>query len=194
MKRLGAFATILALTLTGCVLTSGQFLVTYQLDSPLNLTTFGGTVGTDIDLNTNSTYKDHKGDLKDLADVALLGQFTNTGGSAITMEVWMTPDITAYTTDAQVTGGGVRVWGPLHLAQNQTLKIGWDESAKLFAGGKQALLDQIKGDGQFSMYAIVSSTSAPNAPGGTAPARASGVTINLRIDGGALVAVIEAGK
>jgi len=145
------------LVVAGCVLTSGQIRISFDLDD-FSTTTDTGLAAQTIDLNTESEYKDNKDKLKDLSDLAVLGEITNNLGSPINVEIWMTPTITNYTTAAEVTNSGsgaVRVWGPFNLAGNATKKIGWDDSAKLFsAAGKKLLLDEAKGDGQFQLYAI----------------------------------------
>ena len=165
---------------SGCWLISGQFTVSSDLDTPLNVAGPGNLVSQQIDLNTESTYKDHKSDLKDLVDCALLGTFRNNSGTAISLEVWLTPGLTSYTTETALNADGtrVRVWGPLSLAGNQSKKIGWDESAALFSkAGKQALVTEVKGDGSFTLYA-----------------KGTGVAYNFTLLNGVAVVVVDAGK
>ena len=67
----------------------------------------------------------------------------------------MTADETSYTTDAEVKANGTKLWGPFAIGAGQTATIGWDESAKLFTGtGKAALLEEVKGDGIFTLYFV----------------------------------------
>ena len=179
--RLASCITALAgLMATGCMLISGQFLVTFNFADhgydPLTVTSPAALVGVQVDLNTITQYKDHKSELKSVADLALVGTFTNLNATATDIEVWMvgTPS-GLLTTDAAVRSAGTRVWGPLHLDASGSRKVGWDDSAKLF-GGRQALIDQIRGDGQFDLYAIGSGA------------------YSFRLDKGALIAVIDAGK
>lgn len=167
-----------ALLAAGCILVSGQFIVSYDLPTPLTISQTA-VEHADIDLNTESTYKDHKSDLKGLSDVAILGEFTNTGGTPVKVELWMTPDLTAWQDAAEVAidPTAVKVWGPLPLGVGETKKIGWDQSAGLFKTGKAALLGQIKGDGIFTLYALGASGS-----------------YTFLVNHGVLVAVIDAGK
>jgi hypothetical protein len=153
-KRLFAALALLVAT-AGCVLVSGQFIVnfdlgTFDVTSPTNL------VSKDVDLNTISDYADHKDNLKGLGDLAILGTITNNGTEEVNVEVWMTPDQTSFTTETEVhTNGGVRLWGPFHLAPGETKKVDWDTSAGLFdALGKVTLIGEIKGDGIFTVYAL----------------------------------------
>ena len=44
------------------------------------------------------------------------------------------------------------------MAGNSTEKVGWDRSASLFVG-RQALIDEVKGDGHFRLYVVVDSGS-----------------------------------
>jgi hypothetical protein len=173
-------SALLALVSAGCMLISGQFVVTYGFADhgldPLTVASPTTLAGVPVDLNTIGTYKDHKSDLKDVVDLALVGKLTNTAGSTSDIEVWMVANpTTVYTTDAAVRGAGQRVWGPITLAAGASRQIGWNDSAKLFVGRK-ALVGEIKGDGRFDLYALAS--------GGYA----------FRLDKGALIAVIAAGK
>ena len=170
-------ALLLAIAAPGCVLVSGQFLIDFNLDN------FGATTETtvtreNVDLTTKSDYQDHKSELKGLADVAVLGKVTNTGASDIGIEVWMTGAPTNYSTAGQVTANATKLWGPFNLASGASKQVGWDESAKLFSTtGKALLLNEIKGDGQFTIYAI-----------------ANAGTYSFKVDNGVLALVIDFGK
>jgi hypothetical protein len=168
-----------ALLATGCFLISGQFIVAYDFQD-VHVTSATGIEGVVVDLNTVKDYSDHKDDLRGLSDIAILGDFTNNGGSDIDVEVWMVDNAGPLITDAStVRADGVKVWGPFHLGAGATRKITWDESAALFAAGKKPLLDQIKGDGVFTLYAL--------GPAGTS-------VYDFSVANGKLIAVIDAGK
>lgn len=169
-----------ALTASGCWLISGQFVVSKNLPDPLTVGGVTFLVFAPIDLTTEGDYNDRKNDLKGLVDCALLGTFTNTGGNPLSVEVWLTPAPTTYTSETQLNADNtrVKVWGPFKLATGASRKIGWDESAALFTkAGKAALLSEVKGDGKFTLYA----------KGATAP-------YAFRVDKGVAVVVIDAGK
>ena len=157
MKSLRYALLVLPLLASGCILVSGQFLVnfdlgTIQVNSPTDV------VGRDVDLNDIGDYNDHKDELKGLADVAVLGMITNQGTEAIDVDIWMTPDFTSFTDAASVQGTGVRLWGPLHLDPGESRRVDWDTSAGLFDPlGKTTLLGEVKGDGQFTVYALARS-------------------------------------
>jgi hypothetical protein len=168
------------LTASGCWLTSGQFTVSSDLVDPLTVTSPTNLFSAQVDLNTDSDYNDHKEDLKDLVDCALLGTFQNNIGTAITLEVWMTRGLTSYTTETQLNADNtkVKLWGPFGLAGNESKKVGWDESAALFSkAGKQALIDEALGDGSFTLYA-----------------KGTGGIYNFTLHHGVAVVVIDAGK
>jgi len=165
------------LVLAGCFLTTGQVNVDVELDdttvtSPTNIE------AEQIDLNTNTDYAEHKEDLEGLADLALLGTVTNNGSSVIGIEAFITPEETTYSTEAQVRANGIKVWGPFDVAAGQTVTIGWDESAQLFTseGRWGALLEEIKGDGIFTLYLV-----------GTAG------TYSFEVNDGVLVLTLDAG-
>ena len=168
------------LTASGCWLVSGQFTVSSDLPDPLNVTSPTSLFSAQIDLNEEQDYRDHKEDLKDLVDCALLGTFRNNTATAITLEVWMTRGLTSHSTETELEddAGRVQLWGSLALAGNESKQIGWDESAALFSKtGKQALLEETLGDGSFTLYA-----------------KGTGGVYNFTLEQGVAVVVIDAGK
>jgi hypothetical protein len=147
-------ALAIALAAPGCVLVSGQFLIDFELDD-FTATTESAVTREDVDLTTEEDYNDHKEDLQSLSDVAVLGTVINTGSSAINVEVWMTAASTAYTTANEVEANATKLCGPFQVPGNSSKTVGWDESAALFTNtGKALLIQEIKGDGQFTVYAI----------------------------------------
>jgi hypothetical protein len=130
-----------------------------------------------VDLTGISTYKDHKKELKDVADLALVGQIQNLDvAQPVTVEVWMVASGgTLLTTDTAIRAAGKRVWGPLTIPAGGTTKIGWNDSAKLFVG-RQLLVNEIKGDGQFDLYVLGNNG------------------YHFQVTKAALIAVIAAGK
>lgn len=170
-------ALLLGLATPGCVLTSGQFLVNFNLDN-FDVSTSTTVTTENVDLTTESAYQDHKNDLKGLSDIAVLGKITNTGTTDIGVEVWMTAGATAYTTPTEVTTNATKLWGPFNVKAGETKQVDWDESAKLFSTtGKALVLGEIKGDGKFTIYAI-----------------ANVGTYSFKVDNGVLALVIDAGK
>jgi hypothetical protein len=147
-------ALAIALATPGCVLTSGQFLIDFELDD-FTATTENTVTRQDVDLTTEEDYNDHKDDLESLSDVAVLGTLINNGAAPINVEVWMTAAPNTYTTSTEVTDNATRLWGPFQVPANSSKTVGWDESADLFKlAGKELLIQEIKGDGQFTIYAI----------------------------------------
>jgi hypothetical protein len=154
MKILRAAPLLLALAIPGCILISGQVLVTYDLPditvpSPLAL------VPIQVDLNTVSDYNDHKSNLKGVADEALVGLIKNDKAAPLSVQVWITPEETSYLSAAQVTANGTLVWGPLNLAAGELRRVDWDASAALITqAGRAALEREVKGDGKFTVYVV----------------------------------------
>jgi len=178
--RIAIPAAVLALAAAGCILVSGQFLLNFNLDD-WTASTASTVTRADIDLTTNSDYKDHKDDLKSIADIAVLGKITNNGSETIGVEVYMTPsNATVYTTADDVKNYATRIWGTLKVepGASKAVTIGWDESAKLFSTtGKTLLLDEAKGDGQFTLYLIGDTT-----------------TYDIDVENGVLAIVLEFAK
>jgi len=168
----------LGLLCAGCILTSGQIQINFDLPNFTGSTTTG-IAGTTIDLNTEKEYKDNKDKLKDLTDLAVLGKFTNNSATPVNVEVWMTPAPTSYITAAGLAGDAtkIKVWGPFSVAGSATKTIDWNASAQLFTvAGKAALLNEAKGDGNFTLYAV-----------------GSAGTYDFSVVDGALVLVIDVG-
>ncbi len=158
MRVLIPSLALAALTATGCFVTSGQVLVKFDLPNPVHVTNTSLVNGIYVDLNKISAYKDHKDNIKNLTDIALLGTVTNNSGIPVDAEVWMVDGSSLTLTADQVRAQGVRVWGPFHMDAStgtpNPIQIGWDQSSALFGAGKAPLLAQVKGDGQFSLYVI----------------------------------------
>jgi len=174
---------LVALAASGCFILSGSYLVSVELPDPILIDSASTILGAQVDLTENSTYRDHKGDLKDVSDCAVLGTFSHVAGGAVDVEVWMTPDPTNHTTAAELAADAsrIKVWGPFHLdaaGPGAARTIAWDEASRLFTvAGKAALVSQVKGDGQFTLYAV----------GASAP-------YDFKIEKGVFLAVVDAGK
>ena len=183
MKRYGwvILALGLGLTTPGCILTSGQVQILFDLLN-FSASSSAGIDGATINLNDRKEYQDNKAKLQTLSDVAVLGKFKNNSATAaVNVEVWITPAPTAYTTTAQLTADAtkIKMWGPFSVAAGATKQIDWDQSAALFsAAGKAALLAEAKGDGNFSIYAVAASGAT---------------TYDFTVTNGELVLVIDVG-
>ena len=181
LRLLLPVTALVAAMASGCMLVSGQFIVPFEFAEvgadPLTVTSSSTLSNVRVDLNTISEYNDHKENLKDIVDMALLGKLTNLdSGASVTMEVWMVANPTAtYTTDAAVRSNGVKVWGPLTVPASGVANIGWDQSAALFVG-RDKLITEVKGDGVFDLYAVGNNG------------------YNFRVDKGVLMLVVAAGK
>jgi len=153
MKALRFAALLLPVALAGCLFSTGQFNIDVDL-ADMNVS--GGQAHREyVDLNDNSDYVDHKDDLAGLADLAVIGTATNNTGSPLEFEVWITPNNTAHGTAAAVRTSGTRLWGPFDLAGGESHRVTWDESAALFtAVGKNIVINEMMGDGEFTLYVI----------------------------------------
>jgi hypothetical protein len=146
----------LGLLCAGCILTSGQIQINFDLPN-FSATSPTALNSTTIDLNTEKEYKDNKDKLKDLSDLAVLGKFTNNSATPVNVEVWMTTTPSAYTdvTLMKADPTAVKLWGPFSVAGSATKVIDWNASSQLFSvAGKAALLNEAKGDGNFTLYAV----------------------------------------
>lgn len=168
MRHLRMLALVLPLTLCGCLLTTGQIAIDFDLGT-INVTDPDNLIAEQVDLNTIEDYVDHKDDISGVSDLALLGEITNnlgslskTGGKTVQggdptlfVEAYITPTTTTYDTDAEVRANATKLWGPLLVPPGATVNIDWDDSAALFSfDGKGVLINEIKGDGVFTIYLL----------------------------------------
>jgi hypothetical protein len=169
-----------ALGVTGCVLTSAQVLAHFPLPNPFTITSADDFEVIPVDLGTVSAYKEHKDKLKDVVDFALIGNFKNVSGPGGGVEVYISAAGPVYDSAAAIRAGATKLWGPGEIGKTGSVRtIGWDDSAALFsAAGKAVLLREVKGDGQFTLYAI-----------GTP----QGVSNEIKVEKGFLILVISAG-
>jgi len=175
---LGVVAVV-ALGATGCFITSAQILAHFALPDPFTINGADGYERVYVDLNTVSDYKDNKDKLKTISDLAIIGKFTNTNGPGGGVVVYITPGNTDLTTPAAIVAGATKLWGPGTIGATGSVRtIGWNDSAALFtAAGKKILIQEAKGDGEFTLYTIGS----------------PGTSNVIRVDKGFLVLVIGAG-
>ena len=169
-------ALLIAFAAPGCILTSGQILIDFDLGT-IDVTSPTGLVGEQIDLNTNDDYEEHKDKLKNIVDFAVLGTINNTGGTDLLPEVWITADLTPYTDETTVKANGIKLWGGILVPAGGSAAVDWNTSAALFtAAGKAMVLNEAKGDGNFTLYVM----------------GASG-TYQFNVTNGVLALVIDAG-
>jgi len=151
-KRSGWLTVLPLLVAAGCIVTSGQILVTADLGD--FVVTPATVERINVDLNDISDYTDNKEKLKDLADIAVLGEVTNTGSDPIDVVAYMTREPTTFTTASQVMASGLQIWGPFRVAAGATVRIDWNASAALIGTNKNVLIEEVKGDGRFTGYVL----------------------------------------
>ena len=142
----------------GCFLLSGQFVINFDLPTPYTVTTTATLASIDVDLNTIRDYADHKNQLKSIDDLAVVGSFRNNAANSTTVYCWIVPSGAANLSLSQLQAQGVVLWGPLTLAGLETKKVDWNASAALFKG-RQALINEVKGDGHFALYVTETGSS-----------------------------------
>jgi hypothetical protein len=170
-------ALALMLAAAGCILISGQFLIDFELPN-FQAQTSSNIVAEHVDLNDNEDYNDHKEELQGIVDIAVLGSVKNNGGEAVGVEVWMTAGDTDYPTTTEISNNATKLWGPFVVLPGATKTVDWNDSAALFTpAGKALLLGEVKGDGEFTIYAIGNTT-----------------TYNINVDNGVLALVLDYAK
>lgn len=155
-----ASLAVAAVGASGCVLTSAQILASFDLPNPFTINAATNAFERVlVDLSTIEDYADNKDKLKDVRDFAVLGKFTNEAGPAGSVEVWITAGNTNYATPGEVTSSATKLWGPLTVGAagtaGATVQMNWNDSAALFtSAGKTLLINEAKGDGEFTLYVM----------------------------------------
>lgn len=176
MKQIHLFSLLALVALSAsCILVSGQFVVDFAIeDQTVDVSSVYREV---IDLNEEDVYADHRDDIETISDLALIGRVENTGQTVIDVVAYITKDVTSYTTDTEVKQNAIRVWGAFKVNPGATETVGWDASAALFSTlGKEVLIDEVKGDGVFTIYIV-----------------ASQGTYQFNVTNGSFVVVLDAG-
>ena len=183
-QLLGLGVGLVALAASGCIIVSAQILTHFALPNPFtidsSLIDHSERVPVDLSVDPGKDYTDNKDKLKNLTDVAILGKFTNVNGPAGGVLVYITPDLVGPPGGApSIPSNAVLLWGPGKIGPTGSVRtIGWDESAALFKpAGKALLLSEVKGDGQFTLYAT-----------------GSAATFDIRVDDGVVALLLDAGK
>ena len=154
---------------SGCGLTSSQRVLVAAPSSTVEMFDAGVvTTFMTFDLSTVPEWRDHRANLSAVSEMTLLGYFFNPGGPlfpvpATDVEIWFWPGARA--PQPQLTPGTL-VWGPLHLEENETHQVDWNDGARRFTAAREELRRSILGDGQFLL--VVSSVLPPATPGGAA--------------------------
>jgi hypothetical protein len=188
MRKKSMLLLALAPLAAGCILTSGQITINFELEpNPITVTNLVPVIPVDVNLNDIGDYNDHKDKLKDIADVALLGEIVNNGANAIQVEVWVSRDpgdLGALPSADTVRNSPLAtlLWGPFELAGAATTRIDWDASADLIHdAGLQVVLDEVRGDtsdGDFVVYVL---------------GPAGGGTFTFSVHDGFIVVTLDAG-
>lgn len=135
------------LVLAGCIV-SGQFVIVIpwggepSIDKPL--------YSKHIDLTGNSTWKDHKDDIKNIVDVKFKVVIQNTGGVRDTGAVYVSDSL--YMTTEDVLAHATRILHGITVAPGETRTIGFDESVT-YRENLAAFLSLVE-TGDFYLYGI----------------------------------------
>jgi hypothetical protein len=181
---------LVAVLATGCIITSAQILAHFDLDNPVHIDASDSyeRVAVDLAVDVGSDYTDNKDKLEGLTDLAILGTFVNStpGTPAGQVTCYITAGNTTYANGGEVLSASdaVVLWGPASIGAegtpDGTVTLDWDASAALFnTVGKQVLIDEAKGDGQFTLYFVGTSFT-----GG----------YDIEIQDGKVVLVLDAGQ
>ena len=151
---LPALAVGAALLAAGCII-SGQFVITFALNKTINSTDTQMDY-VFVDLDSNSTWKDHQDDIQGIVDVKFEAQFTNNRGEQTTGEVYISAGDEKYATVEDVKANATRILSGIILPGNQPVpapvSITFSESAQ-YIENLSTVLDLLE-SGKFYIYGI----------------------------------------
>ncbi|MBU1937348.1 hypothetical protein KKG05_08105 [bacterium] len=143
-----------ALTFLGCGLISGVFTIDHEFDE---IQSSSDGVHLDIwdkvfvDLNDNSTYKDHKDKLKGIESACLSTTVKNNLNQNVSGEVWISYD-EFDSKSALIAGGGQRIFHGIALGPNEERRITCADMADILDDGGLDVLEDAIEVGQFWVY------------------------------------------
>jgi len=155
MKRnlLIALALLIPVVIAGCIL-SGTMVFHFNLTG--GWISNGSLQTRHVDLSENSDFNDNKDKLKSIDAIVIVGDVINLGSEDLTAQVYISDN--QYTTPAQVEANATRIFVSPSVPANDTLHLDWTDGLSHMEN-LSAIEDQVKGDGQFYVYAISSSAT-----------------------------------
>lgn len=136
---------------SGCGLTSKQVVL---VAAPTRVTEiFGGGIGITVlefDLTTVPEWSKHRGKIKRVDDLSLMGVFSDptdgpfTPAAALDVVLALSPTLT-------LSGLETNIWTGPHLVPGETRRVAWDEGARNLLPEAVELRQELAGDGQFTI-------------------------------------------
>jgi hypothetical protein len=154
MKKVILAAILIPLIIAGCIVNG---TVVYIFDLAGEWIPNGAMQSRYVNLSDNSDFQDNKDKLKSVDSVVLVGDIINMGNQALSADVYISDY--SYTTPAQVIENGTQIFSSPTIGANDTLHINWKDGLS-YITNLNSIEKEIKGDGQFYVYAISSSGSA----------------------------------
>ena len=149
---MAALTVAVGLVAAGCIL-SGEFI--FVVDGEGTIASTSSAPGKlHIDLSTNSTWQDHKDDIKSIVDVKFECKFTNNQPDSAYGELYVSKN--EYTTLEDIENNATLVFSGLGLAGNESREVSFSESSNYISH-----LDTVLGlleDGEFYLYGISNSS------------------------------------
>ncbi len=142
------------LTLAGCILSSGTFVVTYHIDAVQP--TLGHMVPIHVDLTQISDYQKHKDKIESVDAISLVGEIANRYGNDAGTQIWVSDG--NYDNEDSVRANGSLIFETPVIAVGDTLKLDYT-SGMDFIRNIDVLKWHVKSDGNFYLYGIATAPS-----------------------------------
>ena len=151
---------------SSCALTSKQEVFTAAPTGTLYFLN-GGRLTTilQFDLSAVPAWNGHRGHIKDVTDVSLMGEYSNPSGGPIIpasptdVEIAAVPGLASL-----VTGSEPVVWGSIHLEPGAIRRVDWNEGMTRTKPAAAMLRRELSGDGRLTL--LVRSILPPGGLGG----------------------------
>jgi hypothetical protein len=149
---MAALTVAVGLVAAGCIL-SGEFIFVVEGDGTITST---DTVldNLHVDLTSNSTWNDHKDDIKSIVDIKFECKFTNNRSDSASGELYISKNL--YTTVSDVKDNATLVFSGLGLAGNESRTVSFSESST-YISNLDTVLSLLE-SGEFYVYGIASDT------------------------------------
>jgi hypothetical protein len=155
VTRVSALLLLVAPLGSGCILSTHQEV--FVAAPARTFVFFNG--GTDewyyrFDLSTSPQWREQRGKIARISDLAIIGDFRNGSGTFGGIRVPLDVKMAASPDTLVSIQGGVITWGPARVDTASTKRIDWPEGARLMLANAAVLEGEIRGDGAFSLYTI----------------------------------------
>lgn len=147
-------AFIVILIRPDCIMTSGTFVITYNIEAIQP--SIGRMAPIYVDFSQDSNYREHKDNIESIDAISLVGQIANLYGENTSTDIWISDN--NYSTEDSVRANGTLVFKTPVIPVGDTLNVDYAHGMS-YIENIDALKSQIRSDGTFYLYGIADNPS-----------------------------------